>query len=224
MPEAERVGKYMIRPVLSLERLSFSEKEGKVCYRYGKEAEEVERMDYLEFIARVISHIPAKGDFLFRISHRMYSAVRSGYESFWGLDGPAVALLSFGYGITDRLGITLARSGRFQDVEISSSWLVLQQGENASLPFSASVNGGLSWITEKQADRGLFNSRNFKIDAQFVLSHQFSKRISVLVMPAYSSNVNHWEADPEGTFALELGGRFMVVEDLSLVRPVHRRR
>jgi len=31
--EAERVGKYMIRPLLSLERLSFSEKEAKVCYR-----------------------------------------------------------------------------------------------------------------------------------------------------------------------------------------------
>jgi hypothetical protein len=29
--EAERVGKYMIRPVLSLERISFDEKEGKVC-------------------------------------------------------------------------------------------------------------------------------------------------------------------------------------------------
>jgi len=31
--EAERVGKYMIRPVLSLERLSFSEKEGKVIHQ-----------------------------------------------------------------------------------------------------------------------------------------------------------------------------------------------
>ena len=59
--EAERVGKYMIRPVLSLERLSLSEKEGKVCYRYGESPEEVERMDYLEFIARVTSHIPDKG-------------------------------------------------------------------------------------------------------------------------------------------------------------------
>jgi len=36
-------------------------------------------------------------------------------------------------------------------------------------------------------------------------------------MPAYFSNVNHWEADPEGTFALGLGGRFMVIEDLSLI-------
>ena len=59
--EAERVGKYMIRPLLSLERLSFDEKEAKVCYRYGESPEEVERMDYLVFIARVTSHIPDKG-------------------------------------------------------------------------------------------------------------------------------------------------------------------
>ncbi len=59
--EAERVGKYMIRPLLSLERLSLDERAGKVCYRYGKEAREMEWMDYLEFIARVTSHIPDKG-------------------------------------------------------------------------------------------------------------------------------------------------------------------
>jgi hypothetical protein len=47
--EAERVGKYMIRPLLSLERLSLDEKQGQVCYRYGKEAKETERMDYLIF-------------------------------------------------------------------------------------------------------------------------------------------------------------------------------
>ena len=49
------------RPLLSLERLSLDEKEGRVCYRYGKEAKELERMDYLVFIARVTSHIPDKG-------------------------------------------------------------------------------------------------------------------------------------------------------------------
>jgi len=30
--EAEQVGKYMIRPSLSLERLSLDEKQGKLCY------------------------------------------------------------------------------------------------------------------------------------------------------------------------------------------------
>jgi len=59
--EAERVGKYMIRPLLSLERLSLAERAAQICYQYGKEPKEMERMDYLEFIARVTSHIPDKG-------------------------------------------------------------------------------------------------------------------------------------------------------------------
>jgi Putative transposase len=53
--------KYMIRPVLSLERLSFLGREGQVGYRWGQDRAEQERMDYLEFIARVTSHIPDKG-------------------------------------------------------------------------------------------------------------------------------------------------------------------
>ena len=64
--EAERVGKYMIRPLLSLKRLSFSEKEGQVSYQYRKKTAELERMDYLEFIARVSSHIPDKGQVTIR--------------------------------------------------------------------------------------------------------------------------------------------------------------
>jgi len=66
--EAERVGKYMIRPVLSLDRLSFLEQEGKVGYRWGRDGagQETEVMDYLEFIARVTSHIPDKGQVMVR--------------------------------------------------------------------------------------------------------------------------------------------------------------
>ena len=64
--EAERVGKYAIRPVLSLERLSLRESEGKVGYRYGPDHRDLEVMDYLEFIARVTSHIPDKGQVMVR--------------------------------------------------------------------------------------------------------------------------------------------------------------
>ncbi len=74
--EAERVGKYMIRPILSLERLSFSEKEGRVLYRYGKESREVDRPDYLEFIARVVSHIPDKG----QVTVRYYGLYANGHR------------------------------------------------------------------------------------------------------------------------------------------------
>ncbi len=64
--EAERVGKYMIRPILSLKRLSFDEAQGQVIYQYGKHSSKLERMDYLEFIARVTSHIPDKGQVMIR--------------------------------------------------------------------------------------------------------------------------------------------------------------
>ncbi|MBP1777923.1 MAG: putative transposase [candidate division NC10 bacterium] len=56
----------MIRPVLSLERLAFLEGESQVGYRWGRQAAEQEAMDYLEFTARVTSHIPDKGQVMVR--------------------------------------------------------------------------------------------------------------------------------------------------------------
>jgi hypothetical protein len=51
----------MIRPILALERLTFLESEDKVGYRLSRDSAEQETMDYLEFIVRVTSHIPNKG-------------------------------------------------------------------------------------------------------------------------------------------------------------------
>jgi hypothetical protein len=65
-PEAEQVGKYMVRPVLALDRLLLLEREGQVGYRWGGAAAELESMDYLELIARVTSHIPDKGQVMVR--------------------------------------------------------------------------------------------------------------------------------------------------------------
>jgi hypothetical protein len=67
----------MIRPLLSLERLSPDEREGRVYYRYGKDTQEVERMDYLEFIARTTSHIPDKGQVTVRY-YGLYSNAHRG--------------------------------------------------------------------------------------------------------------------------------------------------
>ena len=55
------MGKYIIRPVLSLKWLFFDETAGKVCYQYSRDGSQEELMDYLKFITRVTSHIPDKG-------------------------------------------------------------------------------------------------------------------------------------------------------------------
>ncbi len=83
--EAERVGKYMIRPLLSLKRLSIDKAKGKVCYQYGKDSSELERMDYLEFIARVTSHIPDKGQVMIRY-YGLYANAHRGKKRKTGED------------------------------------------------------------------------------------------------------------------------------------------
>jgi hypothetical protein len=75
--EAERVGKYMIRPVLSLKRLFFDEAGGKVRYQHSRHGSQEESMDYLEFIARVTSHIPDKGQVMVRY-YGLYSNAHRG--------------------------------------------------------------------------------------------------------------------------------------------------
>jgi len=75
--EAERVGKYMIRPLLSLKRLFFSQQGDKIFYQYGDEGLKEEQMDYLEFIARVTSHLPDKGQVMIRY-YGLYSNAHRG--------------------------------------------------------------------------------------------------------------------------------------------------
>jgi len=71
------VGKYMIRPILSLKRLSFDESEGQILYQYGKSSLKSERTDYLEFIARVTPRIPDKGQVMTRY-YGLYSNAHRG--------------------------------------------------------------------------------------------------------------------------------------------------
>lgn len=40
--EAERIGKYMVRPILALDRLSFLDREGRDGYRHGDDGAELE--------------------------------------------------------------------------------------------------------------------------------------------------------------------------------------
>jgi ribosomal protein S27E len=83
--ETVRVGKYMIRPVLSLKRLFFDETEGKVRYQHSRHGSQEESIDYLEFIARVTSHIPDKGQVMIRY-YGLYSNAHRGKMRKAGVD------------------------------------------------------------------------------------------------------------------------------------------
>jgi hypothetical protein len=82
----------MVRPVLALERLVFLEGEGKVGYRHGDDGAELERMDYLELIARVTSHIPDKGQVMVRY-YGLYANAHRGKARKAGRTGLPVGIV-----------------------------------------------------------------------------------------------------------------------------------
>ena len=96
-PEAERVGKYMIRPMLALESLTFLEPDGKVGYRWGRDGagQETEVMDYLEVIARVTSHILDKGQVMVRY-YGLYANAHRGKVKKASLSPSALRLIGGG--------------------------------------------------------------------------------------------------------------------------------
>jgi len=157
-----------------------------------------------------------KGEFLFRISHRFQPPVSNGWDSFFGFDGPAFILFSFGYGITDNLMVTVGRSKLYQEWEFNADWAVLEQGKKSSLPFSATLHAGGSLVSQDEP-RGAEWSGRFRFNALLSLAYQLNDRLSFLLVPAYASNTNFWEPSSEGTFALGIGGRFMVFDDISLI-------
>ena len=83
--DAGQIGKYMIRPILSLRRLSLDEAQRQVVYQYGKHSGETKYMDYLEFIARVTSHIPDKGQVMIRY-YGLYANAHRGKKKKAGVD------------------------------------------------------------------------------------------------------------------------------------------
>jgi hypothetical protein len=157
-----------------------------------------------------------KGHVLFRISHRFVPEVSSGYDFFYGLTGPANMLMSLGYALSDSFTMTLGGTNLFQEFELGADWLFLEQKKNG-LPFSAAAHVSESLVTRRQAGLGLFDSRNLKFNAQISLSHQFNGRLSFLLVPAYSSNTDHWDNPSKGTLALGIGGRFMLLNEISLI-------
>ena len=150
-----------------------------------------------------------KREFLLRISHRFLQPVDAGFGNLFGLDGYANVLVSFGYGITNNLSITAGRARLDKEFEFGADWLLAEQGFTARFPFSVALHGGVSLVTA--------GDDKVKLNAALSLTRQFTRRFSVMVVPAFSTNTNHWAVDPDGTFALGLGTRYMIFEDFSVI-------
>ncbi|MHB8055357.1 MAG: DUF5777 family beta-barrel protein [Candidatus Aminicenantales bacterium] len=160
------------------------------------------------------SELPPPGRFSFRVSHRFYPSLREGVDALFGLDGPAAVWLGLGYGLTERIGLTLGRTNQGKEVETAVRWRFLDQDV---FPFEAALQAGVGWAAEKIDSRKRTDARHFKLNVQMILAKRLTDRVSVLVVPSLSTHTDHWEENPQNTFAVGLGGRWLVLNGLSLI-------
>jgi hypothetical protein len=157
-----------------------------------------------------------RGHFLFQVSHRFNPGLSTGMDTFFGLDGPGFILLGFGYGISDRLAVTLGRTNFLQEVALGLSWLAADQSDGG-LPFSVAATAGAGLITQSEPGRSLFNGKNMRAHLQVSLARKVTDRLSLLIVPGYTTNADPLGLETRGTFALGFGGRYMIFEDFSLI-------
>lgn len=153
---------------------------------------------------------PDKGDFLVRIAHRFSDRVEEGFDDLLGLDSYANIFLGVGYGITDNLAVSIGRARFDKEFELSADWLVADQSKAAGFPISIALHGGVDLVTESSPDEA-------KLFAMLSLSRQLTRRLSVLVVPAFVTNANHWDLNPESTFSVGLGARYMIFKEFSII-------
>ena len=163
------------------------------------------------------STLTGKGEVLFRISHRFIPKADSGYDAFYGFDGPAAILFGLGFGITDDLEISLERSNIFQVWELAAGWRVLETPAGAAVPLAAVIGAGVGWASQRIEGRDRTDSRNFRLNLRASLSARLTGRWTVLAVPSLSTHTNHWTGSPSRTIALGLGTRYLMFKDISVI-------
>ena len=156
--------------------------------------------------------------FLFGIQHRFNPSVRTGYDSFYGLDGSGVILLSLGYAINDDFLVVLGRSNSAQNVELYGRWLAARQDLQGSWPLDVGVNATVNWVTEQPLDdSSRLRKEAFKFTAQVTLAHEFAERFGAAVVPGILFNPSEDVEGEDPLVTIGLGGRWRFRHNMSLV-------
>ncbi|MDQ7053296.1 MAG: DUF5777 family beta-barrel protein [candidate division KSB1 bacterium] len=160
---------------------------------------------------------PARGGFVYRISHRFRSPVRDGFDRLFGLDGGAYMMTQMGLPLSDNLYFTLARSAINATFELAGKWRFWQQMDSGWPPISAALVAGVAWATLKQvpdpsAPNGAFLPRTagerFSLFAQLPVSKVLGDRLSLLLVPGILFNGNVSMTDEKPLVTLGVAGRW----------------
>ena len=126
-----------------------------------------------------------KSNLEFEISHRFVPDIKSGSKNLWGFDGPVNMRLALGYGITDKLFVTLGRSNLNDNVDLWVKWKALEIS-NDFLPSVIALRAGSAWNTDVNDIGARSNTNQFY--GQLIYNTMFHKVFGIGIVPSYLYN------------------------------------
>ena len=77
--------------------------------------------------------------------------------------------------------------------------------------------GSMGLMTVSQPGETTFREENLRFNVQASFAYVLHPKVSLLLVPGYTSNTNPAEGSSQGTLSLGLGGRLLIAQDLSLL-------
>jgi len=168
--------------------------------------------------------IPFKGSMELQIQHR-FSPIEN-IKNLFGIYGSANTRLSLNYGVGDRLMIGAGTSKDYKLSDIQWKYIILQQKEDNSMPFTLAYYGNITADLRKSDNFG--PEANFKemhrlsYFTQLILARKFGEKFSLQVAPslAYFNTVQYID-ETNGyknlNFGLSAGARYNMFGNHSLM-------
>jgi hypothetical protein len=166
------------------------------------------------------AHIPAEGIWEVKFTHRFQQSSDQGnlstrIHSLFGLDSNADVGIGLSYVARRDLQFSFIRTNALDDIEGAVKYIAFEQAP--ALPFSLALRGGFDWRTAANLqDRSSFFG-------QGVLSHAFGRRVEIVLVPTYATNVGRASAGSldvalfKHAFNVPVGGALMLSPSLSVV-------
>lgn len=159
----------------------------------------------------------------YRISHRL-GDVDGGLYQFFGIDGPASVSLAFDYGISDKLGVGIARHSLGKIVDGYVKYSILRQTEDNSTPLSLGVVGraNLTYIKDGAAGINGFSvydnfANRMSYFTQVMVARKFGDRLGVQVAPIWvHQNLVQQVDDKNDIFGVALQANYKFTKTLGV--------
>lgn len=158
----------------------------------------------------------------FRIMHR-FGEVSSGFDNFFGLDGPAGIKLAFDYGINEWITVGIGRSSYDKIVDGNFKARLLRQTDDNKTPISITYQGVMNVILKKdpRASQGIdkydmFTSR-LAYSNSLTIGRKFNDKLSLEVhgFHVHYNMVDKME-EKNDIFAAGISGRFKLTARMAL--------